>query len=258
MIELIHGDCLIEMRKIPDNSIDLVVTSPPYDNLREYGGYVFDFDNIAKELFRIIKQGGVVVWVVGDATIGGSETGTSFKQALYFKELGFNLHDTMIFEKENPIPLTHNRYEQYFEYMFIFSKDSPKTFNPFTEMCQTIGSYTHRRNTGRVKEAATINRDETTITKQNKYRGNIWRYTLGSKKGENGNHPAPFPIKLAKEHTLSWSNNNDLVLDPFMGSGTTGVAAKELGRSFIGIEIDENYFKIAEKRIVQATQELFT
>ena len=130
MIDLRQGDCLEIMKDIPDNSIDLTVTSPPYDNLRTYNGYSFDFENIAKELYRITKKGGVVVWVVGDQTIKGSESGTSFRQALYFKEIGFNLHDTMIYAKNNPIPLTHNRYEQQFEYMFVLSKGKPKTFNP--------------------------------------------------------------------------------------------------------------------------------
>ena len=124
------GDCLQVMQDIPDKSIDMVLTSPPYDNLRDYKGYTFDFAGIAKELYRVVKDGGVVVWVVGDATIKGSETGTSFKQALYFKEIGFNLHDTMIYQKQFYVPLTHNRYEQCFEYMFIFSKGKPKTFNP--------------------------------------------------------------------------------------------------------------------------------
>ena len=211
--QIITGYCLEVMKQFPDNSIDLVVTSPPYDNLRAYKGYVFDFSNIAKELYRVTKQGGFLVWVVGDATVDGSETGTSFKQALYFKEVGFNLHDTMIFKKVNPIPLTHNRYEQAFEYMFVFSKDRPKTFNPICDRTMTSGSYTHRRNTGRVKEAATRNREETTVTKETKYKINIWEYVLGSVSGETGNHPAPFSEKLAEDHILSWSNKGDIVLE---------------------------------------------
>ena len=144
-IKLYLGDCKEVMKTIPDNSIDLTVTSPPYDNLRDYNGYTFDFEGIAKELFRVTKDGGVVVWVVGDATIKGSETGTSFKQALYFKDIGFNLHDTMIYKKINYIPLTHNRYEQEFEYMFVFSKGKPKSFNPIMINCKTVGSKTSGR-----------------------------------------------------------------------------------------------------------------
>lgn len=97
------GDCVELMKEIPDDFIDLTVTSPPYDNLRDYNNEMtwnFEkFKEVAKELFRITKPGGVVVWVVGDATIKGSETGTSFRQALFFKDCGFNLHDTMIYKK---------------------------------------------------------------------------------------------------------------------------------------------------------------
>jgi len=253
-INLLHGDCLELMKDIPDKSIDLTVTSPPYDNLRTYNGNIkhwsFEkFQAIAKELYRVTKDGGVVVWVVGDATVKGSETGTSFRQALWFKDCGFNLHDTMIFAKRNPIPLTHNRYEQYFEYMFVFSKGKPKVFHPIMIPCETAGSRTHRRNAGRVEEAATRNRDEVTVTKMMKQKGNIWEYLVGSKKGETGNHPAPFPEQLANDHIVSWSNEGDTVLDCFMGSGTTGKMAVVNGRNFIGIELDDKYFEIAKRRI---------
>ena len=254
VLKLYKGDCLELMKDIPDKSVDLTVTSPPYDNLRSYNGNIehwsFEkFQAIAKELYRVTKQGGVVVWVVGDATVKGSETGTSFKQALYFKEIGFCLHDTMIFAKRNPIPLTHNRYEQCFEYMFVFSKGKPKVFHPIMIPCETAGSRIHRRSTGRVEEAATRNRDEVTVTKMMKQKGNIWEYLVGSKKGETGNHPAPFPEGLANDHIVSWSNEGDTVLDCFMGSGTTGKMALLNGRNFIGIELDAEYFEIAKERI---------
>ncbi len=251
------GNCVDLMKDLPDESIDLVVTSPPYDNLRSYKGYDFDFEKIAGQLFRIIKPGGVIVWVVGDAVVDGSETGTSFRQALVFMGFGLNLHDTMIYKKKNPIPLTHNRYEQAFEYMFVFSKGSPKTFNPIQAKCVTSGSYTHRRNTGRVVEASTRNRDEVTVTKKTKYEINIREYVVGSKKGETGIHPAPFPSKLARDHILSWSNPRDIVLDPMCGSGTTCKMAKEHGRQFIGFDISEEYCEIARKRMAGANVPLF-
>jgi site-specific DNA-methyltransferase (adenine-specific) len=207
------------------------------------------WQSVIKQLYRITKEGGVVVWVVGDATINGSETGTSFKQALYFKEVGFNLHDTMIYKKQNPIPLTHNRYEQSFEYMFVLSKDKPKCFNPLTEKCITKGRYTHRRNTGRVMESATRNRDEITITKQNKQKNNVWSYVTGSKKGVTGIHPAPFPYKLAHDHIISWSNEGDTVLDCFAGSFTTLVACVKTNRKGIGIEKEIKYYNIGKDRI---------
>ncbi len=244
-----NENCLDTMARTPNNFVDLTVTSPPYDSLRDYNGYTFDFESIAKELYRVTKEGGVVVWIVGDATIKGSETGTSFKQALYFKEIGFNLHDTMIYKKVNPIPLTHNRYEQHFEYMFVFSKGKPKTFNPILEQCKTSGAYTHRRNTGRAVESSTRNRDEITITRPTKYKGNVFEYVIGSKKGETGNHTAPFPEKLAEDHILSWSNEGDTILDPMAGSGTTLKMAKKNNRNYIGIEISLEYIDIINKRL---------
>ena len=243
------------MKNLPSDYIDLTITSPPYDNLRTYTGYSFDFENIAKELYRITKKGGVVVWVVGDSTINGSETGTSFKQALYFKEIGFNLHDTMIYKKKNYVPLTHNRYEQEFEYMFVLSKGKPKTFNPIMIPCKYGGTKTwgsasfHKtNNSGLVKcGQKTIN-----LFKQ---KGNIFEY-LTNKSKETKGHPAPFPEDLAKDHILSWSNEGDLILDCFMGSGTTGKMCKLLNRDFIGIEISNEYFEIAKNRIEKTNIQL--
>lgn len=235
---------------MPDNFVDLTITSPPYDNLRTYNGYSFDFESIAKELYRVTKDGGVLIWNVSDATIDGSETGTSFRQALFFKQSGFRLHDTMIFAKENPIPLTHNRYEQQFEYMFVLSIGKPRVFKPIKEKTATFGQSNNRRNTGRVAEAATRNRDELTEVKPEKYRSNIWFYTVGSRQ-DNGNHPAPFPIKMAKEHIVSWSDEEDLIYDPFNGSDTTTKAAKQLNRNYIGSEISKEYCDIAESRLRQ-------
>jgi len=261
LINKIHNaDCLEFMKQLPDNSIDLVLTSPPYDNLRTYNDTLVwnenIWKNIIKQLFRIIKVGGVCVWIVGDATINGSETGTSFKQALFFKEIGFNLHDTMIYSKTNPIPLTHNRYEQAFEYMFVFSKGRPKTFNPLLEQCKTFGNYTHRRNTGRVKESATRNRDEITKVKDTKYKCNIFSYKVGNEKGETGTHPAPFPKELAIDNIVSWSNENDLILDCFSGSGTTAIACSELKRNFICIEKDKQYYEASCQRLENYNKQL--
>jgi DNA modification methylase len=246
-IELFHGDCLEVMRDIPDGSIDLTVTSPPYDNLRTYNGnidqWTFEkFQEIAKQLYRITADGGVVVWVVGDATIKGDETGSSFRQALRFKDCGFNLHDTMIYETSKP-PMNDRRYQQCFEYMFVFSKGKLKTFNPILVPC---------KNAGKEMSARYYNYDGTkkdrhgkNPVKENKVKDNIW-YMV--QRPGNG-HPAVFPEQLANDHILSWSNPGDLVFDPFMGSGTTGKMAVLNGRRFIGIEIDKEYFKIASDRI---------
>lgn len=263
MIELnriYNEDCLEGMKRIPDGFVDLTVTSPPYDNLRTYNGninqWTFEkFQAIAQELYRVTKCGGVVVWIVADATINGSETGTSFRQALYFKEIGFNLHDTMIFAKRNPIPLNHNRYEQCFEYMFVFSKGKPKTFNPIMIPCVTAGRIYNWECKGRVEEQSVRNRKEVAVVKSNKQKGNIWEYLVGSKKGETGNHPAPFPEGLANDHILSWSNEGDTVLDPFMGSGTTAKMALLNNRNFIGFELDKHYCEIANERIQKTLAE---
>lgn len=258
---LLQGDCVQWMKKLKSKSVDLTVTSPPYDNLRAYNGNNEQWCErvwkaVISELYRVTKFGGVVVWVVGDATIKGSETGTSFKQALYAKEVGFNLHDTMIFAKINPKPLTHNRYEQQFEYMFVLVKGKLTTFNALKDKCKNAGKAPPK---GRGFYTATQNTPQpahkSELIKEFKQRGNIWHYAVGSFAGTVKGHPAQYPIQLAVDHILSWSNNNDTVLDPFMGSGTTGVACKKLGRNFIGVELDETYFNLAKRRIKRIEKE---
>jgi DNA modification methylase len=256
MISLILGDCTTEMQKMESNAIDLTVTSPPYDTLRNYAGTLewnFDiFKKVANELFRITKQGGVVVWIVGDKTVKGSETLTSFKQALYFNEIGFNVHDTMIYKKSNPIPQNHNRYEQCFEYMFIFSKGKPKSFNPIKEETKNNGksfNWGGRKTKMDDSQCRRHREDEIIAVNPTKTKVNIFEYSIGG--GKTG-HPAVFPENLANDHIISWSNENDIVFDPFMGSGTTGKMAKLNNRKFIGIEKVDDYFKIAKNRIESA------
>lgn len=251
MINLMLGDCLERMIEMPDCSIDLTVTSPPYDNLRTYNNTLEWGEHIWKpvlqELYRVTKQGGVVVWVVGDATIKGSETGTSFRQALYAMDCGFNLHDTMIYLKPNfsAVGALQTRYAPVFEYMFIFSKGKLKTFNPIKDRpCKTAGKPkkgTIRQKDGTVKRMS----NEGWIQPELGQRYNAWEISPQTIPG----HPAPFPEQLAHGHIISWSNESDTVFDCFMGSGTTGKMAKQLNRNFIGIEKDETYFKIAQERI---------
>lgn len=251
MYKILNGDCVNVMKeKIKNNSIDLTVTSPPYDNLRTYNGFTWDFEGVANQLYRTTKDGGVVVWVVGDATIKGSESGTSFKQALYFKEIGFNLHDTMIYAKNNPIPLNHNRYEQQFEYMFVFSKGKPKTFNPIK--IPTIGAgkkYSWKDTNDYGQTSAKRARDEVSVVKKDKIDYNIWFMNVAKSKYTNS---APFPEELAERHIISWSNKDDIVFDPFVGSGTTGKMAILNNRNFIGIDISEEYCKMSKERIENA------
>lgn len=249
----IHNiDCLTFMREFPEGCIDLTVTSPPYDNLRDYKGYVFDFEGIAKELFRITKQGGVLVWVVGDATINGSETGTSFRQALFFKDCGFNLHDTMIYSKSGFAFPSINKYHQVFEYMFIFSKGKPSTFNPIKDrrnLCIKRGGDCKRQKDGSMKKGD----NGGGWLEEKGQRFNIWNFNtgggVGAKDKEAYLHPATFPELLANDHIISWSNPGDIVYDCFMGSGTVGKMSERNNRKWLGTEISKEYCEIANKRI---------
>ncbi len=255
MINLMLGDCLERMKEIPDGSIDLTVTSPPYDNLRTYNNTLEWGEHVWKpvlqELFRVTKQGGVVVWIVGDATIKGSETGTSFSQALYAKDCGFNLHDTMIWNKGNftAVGALKTSYAPVFEYMFIWSKGKPKSFIPIKDRKNKhYGAKYHQ--TVRQKDGSTKDGHGKGKKHISEYgqRHNVW--LMHPEQSNNKRcHPAQFPEQLAADHIISWSNHGDTVLDCFMGSGTTGKMAKQLNRNFIGIEKDETYFKIAQERI---------
>jgi site-specific DNA-methyltransferase (adenine-specific) len=239
---------------MPDNFIDLTVTSPPYGNMRDYNGYEFKFELIALELARVTKRGGVIVWVVGDETRNGSESLSSFKQAIYFVEsCGLRLHDTMIYEKSNFSNPSHTRYHQIFEYMFIFSKGKPKTFNPIKDKKNLYAGETcwGKENVHRTKNGDFEKR------KKNVYgefgmRLNIWRYVTGKANGDDElafKHPAIFPEKLARDHIVSWTNRGDLVYDPFAGSGTVAKMAAVTQRDFIGSEISSEYKELANERI---------
>lgn len=247
---LLQGDCLELMKEIPDGRVDLTVTSPPYDNLRTYNGNASQWDyekfqSIAKELYRVTVEGGVIVWIVADATIRGSETGSSFKQALWFKECGFNLHDTMIRVKDGGGAVGSNLcYTQNFEYMFVFSKGHPKTINLIRDKPnQSYG--VDKSGVGRRKKDGEKKIERRKPSSEFSRRNNWWY--IPPEKG--GDHPATFPLRLAHDHIISWSNPGDTVLDCFMGSGTTGVACLTTGRDFIGMELDGEYFQFAKERL---------
>lgn len=243
---------LITMANMPDEFIDLTITSPPYDNLRNYNGFEFEFEKIAKQLYRVTKLGGIVVWVVSDATILCTESGTSFKQALYFKEIGFNLHDTMIFRKKNPIPqIYRKRYNNEFEYMFVFSKGVVKTHNPIMVDCLHAGLELKGTTYKNYSKNEQVRDKIAKPIKSQKIKGNIWEYVVGKKKEDQDakKHPATFPCELAKDHILSWSNEGDLIYDCFGGSGTVALKCIELNRNWILSEISKEYCDIAYTRI---------
>jgi site-specific DNA-methyltransferase (adenine-specific) len=248
--QVLHGTCPETLKQIPDNFVDLTITSPPYDNLRKNYNSIWDFENTAKELYRITKKGGILIWVVGDATIKGSETLTSFKHALFFKNnCGFNMHDTMIYHKNNPMPLNHNRYEQTYEYMFVLAKGKPKTFNPIhiplvSPQKEKIDHH-HQNNYQRGNKKRGHN--------NKKIKGNIWSYNIGwnqsSSDKEAFSHPAIMPETLVADHIHSWSLPGELVFDPFSGSGTTAKMAALAGRAYLAIDCNEKYVELAKKRI---------
>ena len=246
--KIICGDCAKVMKQIPSGAIDLVVTSPPYDNLRNYNGFSFNFKDIAMELLRVIKNGGVIVWVIGDK-INGGFTLTSFRQAISFQEIGFNMHDVMIYRKKNTPFMRSNAYTNCYEFMFVLSKGKPKTFNPLKEKTVRSGYEmlpSNKKPDGSVKKIMGELKTEKTKT-------NIWEYAVGLGGTTSDRiafkHPAVFPEKLAEDHILSWSNENDIVLDPMCGSGTTCKMAKLRNRTYIGIDISEEYCSIARKRV---------
>ena len=266
MYKLYNGDCLEVMDRLIEEGVkvDLTVTSPPYDDIRNYKKTLaWDFDifkKVANRLYEITKEGGIVVWIVGDKTVKGSESGTSFKQALYFKEIGFNLHDTMIYQKNTssfPARRNGNRYTQIFEYMFIFSKGKPKVVNLICDKENKWAGHTNwGKNTYRgVDDNLKVLSNIKPVPKFSP-RNNIWLYQVNggflTKDKIAHKHPAIFPEKLAQDHILSWSNEGNVILDCFMGSGTTGKMAIFNNRKFIGIEKVEKYFDIASKRIEEA------
>ena len=254
--ELWLGDCIEILPRLP--KVDAVITSPPYDNLREYGGHSWDFEGISLALSKGISEGGVIVWIVGDAVIDGSESGTSFTQALRFKALGLRLHDTMIYWKNCFQFPDKSRYAQVFEYMFIFSNGTPKTTNIFRVPTKKENRIISKASSYRKADGSVVPMKYET-GKDERNAENVWIYEVGYGKStldlDAYQHPAMFPERLAFDHAQTWTRQNETILDPFMGSGTTGVACMNLGREFIGIEIEPKYFDIACERIENAQRQ---
>lgn len=253
--KIYNEDCVTTMHRMPDAYVDLTVTSPPYDNLREYKGYSFDFESVAKELYRVTKQGGVVVWIVNDATINGSETGTSFRQALFFKECGFNLHDTMIWAKDGGGAVGSNRcYTQNFEYMFVLSKGTPHCYNLICDK-KNLSFGLDKSGIGRRNSDGTLKIEKRQVSSEYSKRNNWWLVVPGTEEGSSF-HPAVFPEKLVADHIRTWSAEGDIVYDPFMGSGTTAKMAHILKRNYIGSEISTEYAEKARARVWNEERQL--
>ena len=242
-------NCVEGMKLMTENQVDLVVTSPPYDNLRTYKGYEFEYKKVAEGLFRVVKEGGIVIWVVADRTIKGNRTLTSFKHALCFQEVGFNVHDVMIYKKKNTPFMRSNAYTNCFEYMFVFSKGKPKTFNALK--VPTIRSG-YEKMPANKKEDGINNKVLGKLNKE-KTKNNIWEYAVGLGGSTNDKiafqHTAIFPEKLALEHILSWSNEGDIVFDPMCGSGTVCKMAMLNKRKYLGMDISKEYVELAKERM---------
>lgn len=249
MNQIISGDAIDVMRRMPVDSIDLVVTSPPYDELRNYKTYTFDFEPMAQGLFRVVKKGGVIIWVVGDKIRKGNRSLTSFRQALYFQDIGFNVHDVMIYKKKNTPFMRSNAYTNCYEFMFVLSKGSPNAFNPLKNKTVRQGQEMLPFNKG----ADGVNKKILGELKAEKTATNIWEYAVGLHGSTSDRfafeHPAIFPEKLAEDHILSWTNEGDIVFDPMCGSGTTCKMAAKNKRNYIGCDISEEYVDLAKKRL---------
>lgn len=246
---IIEGDAATALKTLPNGCVHLGVTSCPYDDLRTYGKekVSWDFETIAKELYRVLCPGGVLCWNVNDQVVNGGETLTSCKQKIYFVEqCGFRVHDTMIYEKRNFSHPEKVRYHQVFEYVYVLSKGAPRAFNPIKDKKNAtagcignlgVNTYTERDGTKSVREKK--------LTAEYGMRTNVW---MGNTRGQEDmciplKHPAMMPKWLARDLILSWSNAGDIVIDPFMGSGTTIQQAEATGRSGIGIEINPEYIR---------------
>ncbi|QDP63392.1 MAG: putative modification methylase [Prokaryotic dsDNA virus sp.] len=257
MNEIILGNCIDEINNLDDESVDAFITSPPYDNLRDYNGYSFPFEDIARVMYQKLAKGGVIVWVVGDAVLKGSETGSSFRQAIFFQELGLNIHDTMIYEKNGssfPARRSGNRYSQVFEYMFVFSKGKPKTANLICDKKNKWSGWTtFGKGTNRDKDGRLVEGKGRKPTPNFSPRHNVWKYNTGKSYTTKDTfafaHPAMFPESLAEDHIMTWTNPGDLIVDPFVGAGTTTKMAAINGRNWIGIDISEEYVGIARQRM---------
>jgi len=249
---IIHGLCVEVMTVWTAEIVNLVHTSPPYDALRHYHGYKFDVKGVAEQLYRVLKPGGLVVWIVADQTIKGSKTGSSHRHALAFRDCGFRLHSEMIYEKNGIRYPDKVRYYDCFEYMFVFSKGRPKTVNLIRDRENSTAGQTQSW-TERKRDGSLAKRAKKKIAAPFGVRRNIWSYYTAPQHIAPDNlwrsHPAVFPLQLAEDHIISWTRPGDIVLDPLCGSGQTLLAALINDRHYIGIDCSAEYCRLARERL---------
>ena len=260
--QIYNEDCLETMGRMEDGLCDLILTSPPYDNLRRYGqertnhkrlkgGMSFDFESIAKEMTRVLKPGGVIMWNVQDQTINMSRTGSSMRQALYFMdECGLNFWDHLIWYKTGtPFPSPH-RYRSVWENMFIFSKGKPNTFNPILKRNKTAGQVRNSRKF-RDHKGDFVEGFQGTPIREFGNEDNVWYIANGANKSYKNklsvNHPAVMTDEIARRHILTWTNENDIIYDPFLGASTTTRVARDNNRQWIGSEIHTPYYELSKQ-----------
>ncbi|NQU22454.1 MAG: site-specific DNA-methyltransferase [Candidatus Nealsonbacteria bacterium] len=257
---IILCDCVVGMAGMPDACIPFTMASPPYDHIRKYGGQRFDFEATALQLYRITMEGGVVVWIVRDAIVNGGESGTIARQQLYFLDLGFRLHATMVMKTKRTGLPQQVRYPTQFEYAFVFSKGRPRTINLIRDRRNSTAGQRHKihreRDDGRRE---TVGYHPFKVVGKYGLRGNVWEYDVGGGKSTTDEfafgHPALMHEQMAEDHILSWSRPGDLVFDPMCGSGTTCKMALLNNRRYLGFEIHGPYFQIAQKRMRRAHEQ---
>ena len=258
--KLIVGDCLNIMKKIEENTFDLIVFSPPYDSLRKYNDYTFDLKKTGEQIFRVLKDGCLCAMVIQDQTKNFGKSLTSFRTAVdWVDRIGFKLFETVIYRKHGIEGAWWNkRFRVDHEYIHLFLKgEKPRYFNkdplriPSKHGGKTMVGSGNRKTDGTTTKTTTIH-----VNKM-KCRGTVWDYlNAGDKNKLKQQHPAVFPDKIPYDIISCFSPVKGLVLDPFVGSGSTCVMAKKLDRFYTGIDISSKYIEIAKKRLKEVQMEL--
>lgn len=252
-MRLLTGDACEILPTIRESSVDLTVFSPPYDGLRDYKGKPsFDMAVLGREILRVTKEGGVCCMVIQDATKNGAKSLTSFRTACLFADLGWRLFECCIYSRAGvPGAWWTKRFRVDHEYIFIFTRGDglPRRFDKTSLMVESKYAGITAGGTKRTTKGDFVAIKKTVISPL-KCRGTIWHYAASNteRNKTKSEHPATYPDSLARDIISCFSKEGDLVLDPMMGSGTTGIASVNMGRRFLGIEISVQYMEIAKRR----------